>query len=193
MSVWHVNCAKRVEEEKKCQFCNRTGHGVEACLWKLTIKGHARADGMVNMLRVMRATTLTPKDEATRKDKEWKDKVNQMRKLESWLEWFLDEGQRVFWIGCTTVVRNSPELVNELQAINTAIAYTVERLRGKVTIWKKAMSGTTTPNQYRKESRTSSRSSFVHGSSRPLDDGLQQNEAEQTKNQSVGGSVPSRQ
>ena len=146
-----VNCVKRVEEEKKCQFCNRTGHGVEACLWKLTIKGHARADGMVNMLRVMRATTLTPKDEATRKDKEWKDKVNQMRKLESWLEWFLDEGQRVFWIGCTTVVRNSPELVNELQAINTAIAYTVEKLRGKMTIWKKAMSGTTTPNQYRKE------------------------------------------
>ena len=146
-----TNCKKRVEEEKRCQICSKKGHDAARCLWKWATKGHARVDRIVDMMKMIRASTLSPGNEEKLKPEEWKSKVSQMRKLVTWIDWFLDEGQRVFWIGCATLMRNSPELAEELQAINTAIAVTVGKLRGKEERWKKTLLNTEKLGQNKRE------------------------------------------
>ena len=123
----------------------------EGCQLKWTMKGYARVDNITDLMKPIRATTIFSEDEDNMKPEKWNAKVAQMRKLTNWLEWFLEEGQRVFWIGCVTIIRNNPELTKEIQAINSAIASTAQIMRNKTKTWKKVMIGTNRSENFKAE------------------------------------------
>ena len=151
MNHCEINCAKQESEEMKCKTCHHRGHNDKNCTWKYEIKGFARVDRVSEMMKIIRETTIFSNDEGTMKTRDWNKKVAHMKSLTTWLDWFLEEGQRVFWIGCVTVIRNNPELANELQMINSAIDYVARKLQFKRDIWKMVMSKTEKYGDYKEE------------------------------------------